>query len=927
MSEQKHMSWTRTLDLRLSGAEKRGEVEARLEALGFPVKGYVNWFTLRWPNMSFIGGVSMGNEPTDLEIFYEKPFRWWNGALENVVDNGGNIYGLRVRYRGVGGPPDIDCQPPGVLRDDYTRSVGPGYVPGCRSYLLYIRGEVLTKQGYHPSYILANGRRIWDSRIHPLCDGKIYAPFWNDADCDELVIDLVVDMAYTPDIKGLAFRNGHLQFAGMPGDRISLAGAPVEPEGSPADRLERFVFGAFPSDNDFWSRHGPTFDEIREAWKPNFKPDYPVDELWLSPVVFRWLAEGAYHDFMVTYGGCNILGCAPPREILERAPCVRGVLGQSVEAAKAILAMDPSYEVHWMSGEHGVLWLCHGETGKLIAHDSEDEDDRRIAEACRKIAEAKAESGDPDRVLYTYEPFPVALTCAREYERGADIMIVKNEEDPQYNIIMSMARGAGRSYGKPFGFYWEQSHYPYPGFDMKLQACLLYYLSGGSWIGAEMEWAPAFNNGIVADWVLPYVKAMRFAMLHPARGRPLVPIGILWGHGDRWWAPYNALGAMDTFQRYVAYDHASRSFTCEPAFVEPLHYMPRDPSEWTFLAAGHLAYFHGHTDELKGYDLLDVFFPQYGDALTARIARLLTGTPCGPVDFVYGDQASVDTLQTYGMIAILGRAQLTASLEEKLTAAARSGTPIVVGAQHFNTEADTWCTAFGLRVHPAGLAPVAGTVTSDTDLLGDEPGTFAGPVYAAEAEGWETIASVGDVPVIIRKAFGTGMVHVFLGQWMHQGGMLLRRLLAALGEQAAPLSFSPSDDQMEYVSYRKGPGAWVALFNHGAIPVGCDRLKEPRAIPPEPLVSEVKGAYVGRVAFRLDRLGLEANVDYQLYEVKGIDGKAFDGVISGYERFKVVPVDAQRDDGMLTTMVTINHRAQYLVAPRGQGEKVFFGNP
>jgi len=913
------------VDLTLPGDQTLAQVCDWLEERGLPVKGYVNWYAFRWPHFSFVGGVVMGNEPTDMEFFYQEPFRWWNAALESVMDGGGGLYGVRVVYRGVGGPPDIDCQPPGCYAEGYKRSVGPGYVQGGRSYLLFVRGETMAQQGYCPSYVLANGRRIWDSKLHRRSDGKIYAPFWVEKDCNALHIDMVVDLDYTPDVKGLAFRCGHLQFLGRPGCKVSLAGAAEQAEGTPVDRLKRFVFGVFPSEYDFWTERGPTFEWIEANWKPNFAPEYPTDELWLSPMLFRWKAEGAFHDFMVTYGGCNILANDPSPEILRRAPVVRGVLAQSVPAAKTVLERDPDHQVHWMGGEHGVIWLWHGEYGKLVPHASEEENVLRMAEFRQKVADDKQATGAPERVKYIYEPFPPALTCAREYERGADILVIKNEEDPQYNILMSMGRGAGRTFGKPFGFYWEQSHYPYPSMDMKLQACLLYFLAGGSWIGAEAEWAPAFNKGIVAEWVWPYVQAMRFAMVHPARGEPVVPVGVVWGWGDRWWIPYNALGAMDTFQCYVEYDHATRSFTCKPAFVERLHYMPEEPDKWEFSTAGHLPYFHGHVDELKGYDLLDVFFPEYGDAFTARISRLMTGTPHGPVDFVYGEQVSDATLQTYGLLAVLGRAQLTPKLADKLARAAEAGASVVVGAQHYQLGDGERSAAFGLTIDREGPAEVSGLVAGESEVYGGAGARFAGGVCAFAGQGWQTVASVAGRPVIIRKALGAGQVYVYLGQWIHQGGAALRPLLKRLGETVAPLGFSPADDQIEYVAYRKGAGAWVALFNHGNIPVGCDRLKDPRATPPEPLVSEIKGPYRGRIEFRPVRLGLDPKAEFVLYEVDGIDGKAFEGVISGHKTFQVKEVASKQEGGVLKAAVRFDKRAQYLIAPKGRGKAVFFG--
>jgi hypothetical protein len=132
---------------------------------------------------------------------------------------------------------------------------------------------------------------------------------------------------------------------------------------------------------------------------------------------------------------------------------------------------------------------------------------------------------------------------------------------------------------------------------------------------------------------------------------------------------------------------------------------------------------------------------------------------------------------------------------------------------------------------------------------------------------------------------------------------------------------------MEYVAYRKGAGAWVAAFNHDNIVIGCDRLERPRAISPEPLNTKPQGPYRGRIEFRLARLGLDPAGEFDLYEVEGIDGNAFGEVVSGHGTFAVRQVPFERNGGAIEAQVEIGKRAQYLVAPKGQGQAVFFGRP
>ena len=68
--------------------------------------------------------------------------------------------------------------------------------------------------------------------------------------------------------------------------KVDLADAEPKASGSPADKLKRFVFGLYPSGYDFWTNRGVPVAEIRKSWKPNFRPDYPTDDVGLCPFCF-----------------------------------------------------------------------------------------------------------------------------------------------------------------------------------------------------------------------------------------------------------------------------------------------------------------------------------------------------------------------------------------------------------------------------------------------------------------------------------------------------------------------------------------------------------------------------------------------------------------------------------------------------------------
>ncbi len=886
--------WKQTIEIDPAGIATEDDFMAMLGDKGLKAPANVNWYTGRWPNMSFIGGTVMGNESQDLMFFYSTPtFRWWTQVLDYVMQDGGDVYGIRAIVH------------PYKDKTYLTH----------RSYLLTVRTDTMLAD-YHPSYVLVNNRRVWDSKVHPMQQGKIVIPFWLD-EPSHPVIDFVIDKKYTPEVKGLAFRMFFLKYLGGDDIKVSLKGAATAKEASPADTLPKYEFGLFRSKYDFWTKEGPTFDQIAKMWKPNFKPDYPTDPVWLAPHIHP-AVRSEFQTFMLTYGGCNVAAASDEQTMKEGGKNLVGILAKprDVQAAKALLEKYPGLKVQWFEGEMPIR------PEQSYAEHLADMAARR-----GKLAEVKQATGAPDRILDTFEPFPPAVASAHFYEAGTDLLVLKNEEDPSYNILMSMSRGAGRSFGKPYGFYWEQSHYPFPSLDEKLHCNLLYYLSGANWIGAEAESAPAFKQKIVADWVFPYVQAMRFAMQHPARGTPIVPNAVLWTYGDRYTIPYNIFGEMDTFLRHIEFDFATRKLTVEPEFTRVYPWMPQDRKDWGFRTTGQMSYFIDHLDELRGYDLLDVFFPKFGDAFTAKITRLLTGTPYGPVDFVYGDGVSADQLKTYGAIAVLGHATMTPELEKKLTVAMEAGANVVLGAQHFKSADGKLVSAFGLQM--GGQIEPKGSVKGNIPAFS---GHFAenllilmnNKVYEFKGEGWQPVLSVAGQPLMIRKQVGKGMLHVYLEDRMTDTAVepVLRKLAA----HSAPLVFDAIDDQLEYVAYKKGAGAWVALFNHGGIAIGNDKLEKPRVTPPEPLVLEPKGPYKGTISFRLDKLGLDAKAaDFALYEVVGIDARYFDDLVAGRKGFEIKAVPFELKDGVITAKVRFDKRAEYVIAPKGKASEVFFG--
>src|SRR5438874_2465469 len=89
-------SWDRVVTIDPAGVKTEQQFYDLLKQQDVPTAGYANFFTGRWPNISFIGGMVMGNVSDHIEFFYQKPFRWSNHVLDYVMEGGGRTFGVRA---------------------------------------------------------------------------------------------------------------------------------------------------------------------------------------------------------------------------------------------------------------------------------------------------------------------------------------------------------------------------------------------------------------------------------------------------------------------------------------------------------------------------------------------------------------------------------------------------------------------------------------------------------------------------------------------------------------------------------------------------------------------------------------------------------------------------------------------------------------
>jgi len=198
------------------------------------------------------------------------------------------------------------------------------------------------------------------------------------------------------------------------------------------------------------------------------------------------------------------------------------------------------------------------------------------------------------------------------YKAGADIVIGKNIGRQSINFVVANTRGAGRAYGKEYGFdfdcWFMRFVWAYSPREVS-HGLKVYFCAGGKYFNNETPappkawgwWLRNELSSTVTKMHATWLDFVRWARAHPRRGEQVVKIAFMRSLGRR--------GYHNDWAR-------------ERSYGEP------NPD----------------------YILFRLVFPHF-DRCTST--RLCTGTPFGPVDIIPWD-TPLSYLRTYGLVVYLG---------------------------------------------------------------------------------------------------------------------------------------------------------------------------------------------------------------------------------------------------------------------------------
>jgi len=393
------------------------------------------------------------------------------------------------------------------------------------------------------------------------------------------------------------------------------------------------------------------------------------------------------------------------------------------------------------------------------------------------------------------------------YRAGADVAFCKNIMRQNVQIVVANGRGAGRAMKKSYGFdmdlwhsqYWTSWH------PEELRDILMTYFFGGmeQHFYEMLLFTRELEPSVLGAAVL---KTYRLMQEHPLLGESIVPIGVLRGPRETWQHCY----ARTTGWWWSATNNPPR-------------------------------------DENWDYDLLNVFFDEFGLHWRTDMKHLCTGTPYGPVDFVPAD-APLDHLRTFKLLVFMGPGGLTERALANLAAYVEAGGTLITTVHQLEILAvgrpgTVPAEMFGCTVGPIRTIELRERTNIDRAFsqrkLGDGWFEFRcirdGDAAAMSAlreelaatappsvEYYELSGSAGEVlerlpngePMLVRLHVGKGTVYLWSTKRMLDGGWdIAEPLLRREAAEAAALGIHGDPSWLEY-GFRRVPGGVVIYFLH-----------------------------------------------------------------------------------------------------------------
>ena len=464
------------------------------------------------------------------------------------------------------------------------------------------------------------------------------------------------------------------------------------------------------------------------------------------------------------------------------------------------------------------------------------------------------ETLSPERVKFLYDSNGAAWPMAYYHHQGADILGNKSIGRQNCNIVLANVRGAATTYNKKSFFTadpypcWIKHQYSPEEYEQFLYAG---YFGGADIIGVQC------GDFFVRDLPNPAgVKILEFAKFtktHPLRGKQVIKIGIVRGFGDMW------------------------------SFI----YCPGSDELETNM-------FSDNKDNAD-YNLLDIFYPEFGDYKHTNPDRWFTGTPYGDIDMLPWD-APLEKLKEYSLIIYTGINAMDDKQYEKLKEYVKQGGKLIMACGHLQKEGGDILTNFDPADSKEEIIERDIFRNDVSDLFGVEIGNKEGDIYRLKISDAQVVSEINNQPLIVKKSTGKGEAYLFATKHLtttKQGEQEARRIIKQMADNISLIEFSPKSEWLQYFIQKKDDIYILSFLNHG-------RMKYPAGNGPD------YGIYKGAITLKFD-----LPQDCEAFEVNTTDMS-----------LKSIPVYKRNNKTVFN--ISVDKKTEIVIGPAGKTANEFF---
>jgi len=801
-------------------------------------------------------------------IFHEMAHYWWYGRGRFFAD------GTRLKI-------DMNYSTPtrkSIIPED------PGKMFGMILYPPYPLKKGVTYQfcllfEAPPDYILVNGYKVWDVKKEEnrWRRKRILFTYTPQEDNGKMEIALVKDPSYGTDPiiqfgKGDSGHEPNIKYR-----RIFTSSVDNVSHKEKVSLPDGLIYYTIP-DNQKMGYFGD-LHKIPVEWTGGFpeKKDYPVDDcqafIWVISPSGKKLANKVGVDAFIVnaafkYTPEQLEGFSPRSLLFNETSAGQSVRGKGLWDAAIQPPHIDGYNYHLQTFPSAEIWIGYLEQFWRDRYLKNNPEWAPLVQQKNRFDWLRAtfkintqwkenilkKTISPERVKFLYDTNGAAWPVAYYHHQGADILGSKNIGRQNGNIVLANVRGAATTYNKKSWFTAD----PYPCWIIHQYSPEEYeqFLYAGYFGGADIIGAQC-GNFFAGDLPNPAgVKILEFAKFtktHPRRGRQVIKIGMVRGFGDMW------------------------SFIFCPGSDELETNMFRD------------------NKDNADYNLLDIFYPKFGDYKHTNPDRWFTGTPYGDIDMLPWD-APLEKLKEYSLIIYTGINAMDDKQYEKLKEYVRQGGRLIMACGHLQKEGGDILTNFDPSVSKEEIIERDIFRNDVSDLFGVEIGNKEGDIYRLKISDAQVVSKINNQPLIVKKSIGKGEAYLFATKHLtttKQGEEEARRIIEQMAEHISPIEFSPKSEWLQYFIQKKDDIYILCFLNHG-------RMRYPAGNGPD------YGIYEGKITLKF---GLPK--DCEAFEVNLTDMS-----------LKPIPVYKRNNKTVLN--ISVDKKTEIIIGPRGKTANEFF---